>query len=107
MSSNPPFSHFQPVPFDPFGVNFIEDEGNVSYGDSSGTEISVLPWHEAVKVFAVCWRKKQAYRLAHPDPEYRRLAGEATGARERIGGNNDLHRLRQTWPGSARNNCDL
>lgn len=76
MSGNPPFPHFQPVPFEPIGVSFIEDEGYVSYGDHSGTEISVLPWHEAVRAFAVWWRKRQAWHLAHPDPERRRLARE-------------------------------
>ena len=50
----PPFREFEPI-----GCTFIEDEGYVSYGASSGTEISALPWHEAVAVFALWWRARR------------------------------------------------
>ena len=46
--------------FSAVGCRFEDDEGYVSYGDSSGTEITALPWPEAVKVFAIWWKDRRA-----------------------------------------------
>lgn len=46
--------------FSAIGCRFEDDEGYVSYGDSSGTEITMLPWPEAVKVFAIWWKDRRA-----------------------------------------------
>ncbi len=50
----------RPVEFDPLGCTFLDDEGYVSYGDSSGTEITALPWPEAIEVFHRWWTQRRA-----------------------------------------------
>jgi hypothetical protein len=56
------------------GCVFLGDEGYVSYGDSSGTEISNLPWDEAVAVFRDWWEERREINSRQAEAFKRRAA---------------------------------
>ena len=61
-----------PVYFNRIGCTFDDDEGYVSYGDSSGTEISALDWPEALEVFRIWWEEKRAWNAHQAEVRARR-----------------------------------
>lgn len=68
-----------PLHFNRIGCVFHDDEGYVSYGDSSGTEISALDWPEAVELFRIWWEERRAWNAHQSEVGARRVSIREAG----------------------------